>query len=119
MSGTFYKKGSWNGICDVCSFKFKFTELRKRWDGLVVCEKDFEHDHPQKYIRVRESGLSVPVIRNRAADVFIGPVCTIWGSSAYAGIAEAGCSRAGEASIPYQTLVELKAASVVPDGPFN
>jgi len=118
MPGTYYKHGSHNIICDVCGYKFKFSEVKKDWRGLIVCEKDFEHDHPQKYIRVRESGLSVPVIRNRAADVFI-PVCTAWGSSAYAGLAEAGCARAGEASIPYQTLVELKAASVVPDGPFN
>ena len=118
MPGTYFKSGSYNGICDVCSFKFKFTELQKRWDGLIVCQEDYENDHPQKYIRVRESGLSVPIIRDRAEDVFID-ICTAWGSSGYADLAEADCARADMSATPYLTLVELKAASVVPDGPFN
>jgi len=94
MPGTYFKKGSWNGICDVCGFKFKFTELQKRWDGLIVCHKDFEQDHPQKYIRVRESGLSVPVIRDRPADVFI-QTCTIWTSSPMADFGTADCATVG------------------------
>lgn len=118
MPGTYFKKGSYNAICDVCGHKFKFTELTKRWDGLVVCKDDFENDHPQKYIRVRESGLAVPEIRNRPADIFVN-VCTAWGASSYADLAEADCARADVTTIDYATLVALKAASVVPDGPFN
>lgn len=118
MPGTYFKKGSYNGICDVCGFKFKFTELQKRWDGLIVCHKDFEQDHPQKYIRVRESGLSVPVIRDRPEDVFVA-VCTIWGASGYADLAEADCARADASTIPYAILRALKDASDVPDGTFT
>jgi hypothetical protein len=87
---TTYKAGNWNAICDVCSFKFKATELKKRWDGLMVCEKDFELDHPQKYLRVREDRTSVPWVRPRPADVFV-PVCTVNGSSAIPGYAIPGC----------------------------
>ena len=118
MPGTYFKRGSWNGICDVCGFKFKFTELQKRWDGLICCSKDFEQDHPQKYIRVRESGLSVPVIRDRPEDVFVD-VCTLWGASGYADLAEADCARADASTISYLLLRALKDASDVPDGTFT
>ena len=73
MTRTYYKKGSHNIICDVCGGKFKFDQVKKDWRGLVVCSHDFENDHPQKYIRVRESGLAVTEIRNRPTDVFVGP----------------------------------------------
>lgn len=38
-------KGGYNAICDVCGFKYKNTQLRKRWDGLMVCEADWENRH--------------------------------------------------------------------------
>ena len=34
--------GSQNGICDECGFKFKQVDLRKKWDGLVVCRTCWE-----------------------------------------------------------------------------
>jgi hypothetical protein len=118
MPGTYFKSGSHNILCDVCGGKFKFNQVQKNWQGLIVCKKDFETDHPQKYIRVRESGLAVPEIRNRPQDVFVD-VCTAWASSGFADLAEADCARADQSAIPYTTLVMLKQASVVPDGPFN
>jgi len=90
-----YKAGNWNAICDVCSFKFKASEMKKRWDGLMVCEKDFELDHPQKYLKVREDRTSVPWVRARPADVFI-PVCTALTSASVVGFAVAGCWVAGK-----------------------
>lgn len=104
-----YKPGRWNAICDVCGFKFKSDEIKKRWDGLRVCSADFELDHPQKYLRVQEDRSSVPWIRKRPADVFV-EFCYIWGSSAFAGLAEAGCSRAGDDVPTYPVLLELKGA---------
>ena len=41
--------GGWNSICDVCGFKYKNIDLRKRWDGLMVCKDDFETRHPSDY----------------------------------------------------------------------
>ena len=40
------KPGSSNGICDICGFKFKREDLRKRWDDAVVCRKHWETKHP-------------------------------------------------------------------------
>ncbi len=90
---TYYKSGSFNAICDVCGFKFKSNEIQKRWDGLMVCSKDFEHDHPQKYLRVHERSQGLPWSRPRPEDVFV-VVCTAAGATAFADIATADCARA-------------------------
>lgn len=118
MAGTFFKRGGWNIICDVCGQKFKNDQVQKRWDGLMVCKQDFETDHPQKFIRVRESGIAVPIIRERPEDVFI-EVCTVWGRSAYADLATADCAAADEVTLPYALLAALKVDSEVPEGTFS
>lgn len=56
----YFKPGDWNAYCDVCGFKFKASQLRKRWDGHMVCEKDYEERHPQELIRMPKEDTSVP-----------------------------------------------------------
>ncbi len=90
---TYFKSGGWNALCDVCGHKFKSHELKKRWDGLMVCDADFEHDHPQKFLRVREDKIAVPWARPRPADLFVF-VCTAAGATAFTDIATADCARA-------------------------
>lgn len=55
--------GNWNALCDVCGFKFKANELRKRWDGFMVCEADYEERHPQDLIRIRPERQAAPWVR--------------------------------------------------------
>ena len=45
-----YQKGKWLVLCDVCGFQYHNTQLRKRWDGMMVCKQDFETRHPQEFI---------------------------------------------------------------------
>ena len=90
MSGDFYKKGQWNAHCDVCGFKYKSSELRKRWDGLMVCKDDFEHDHPQKYIRVTERAPSVEWVRHQSDTSYVF-VCALAGSMGAADVGTADC----------------------------
>ncbi len=45
--------GDTNAICDVCGFEYKGSELRKRWDNAMVCNKDWEPRHPQDLIKPR------------------------------------------------------------------
>jgi hypothetical protein len=45
--------GDSNGLCDVCGFKHKMSQLRKRWDGAMVCRADFELRHPQDSLKAR------------------------------------------------------------------
>lgn len=96
---TYFKPGQWNAICDVCGFRFKSDELMKRWDGLMTCHKDYEQDHPQKYLRVdAEKSQDVEYVRFEPTDTFISvsyrdpPICTAGGSTAIVGMAIAGCA---------------------------
>ena len=105
-----YKAGKWKAICDVCGFEFYNDELRKRWDGLMVCAEDFEHDHPQKYLRVREDGGSVPWVRSKPTDTFT-TVCYIFLSQSYADLSVADCMRADKQDITYAQALILQAGT--------
>ncbi len=66
----YYLQGSWNVVCQSCGMQFKSDELRKRWDGLWVCEADFESRHPQEFLRVRPDRQSPPWLAPEPEDVF-------------------------------------------------
>ena len=67
----FLKKGDWNFICDVCGFKFKASQGKRRWDGVYVCLKDFEHRHPQEKRRGIKDTQNVEWTRPESDDEFI------------------------------------------------
>lgn len=52
----------WHVICPVCGFQYKSNELKKRWDGLMVCEKDWERRHPVDFYNVKGEDTSVPYV---------------------------------------------------------
>lgn len=66
-----YRPGDWNIICDVCGFKLKASKSRQRWDGLVVCQADWEARHPMDFIKTPTDKISVPFSRPRPPDVFV------------------------------------------------
>lgn len=68
---THYAPGDWNGLCGVCGFKYKFSDLRRRWDGLFVCRKDYEPRQPQDFVRAVPDRQAVPVTRPERANTFI------------------------------------------------
>ena len=49
--------------CDECGFVYRYSEMKKRWDGAMVCSKDFEPKHPQESVRARSDKIHVPVAR--------------------------------------------------------
>jgi hypothetical protein len=65
--------GDYNAICDVCGFKFKASELRRRWDGMMVCLLDYEERHPQDLIKIRPDRQAVPWSRPEPTDTFVTP----------------------------------------------
>lgn len=67
----YYVAGDWNAICDVCGFEFKASMLKKRWDGVMVCDKDYETRHPQDFLRVAKEEIAPPWTRPEPEDVFI------------------------------------------------
>jgi hypothetical protein len=63
--------GNWNAICDVCGGKFKSSELKRRWDGYMVCSSDYEQRHPQDLIRLRPERQATPWVRPVQPIVFM------------------------------------------------
>ena len=76
MSDNVYKQGDWNAICDICGFKFKASQLRRDYDGRMVCREDWSPKHPQRDLRSVRDDQSVPWTRPEPEDNFIdrGPV---------------------------------------------
>lgn len=70
MTKNYYISGEFNVICDVCSKKIKASDAKQRWDGLIVCPSDFEHRHPQDYVRAKTDKITVPFTRPRPVDGF-------------------------------------------------
>ena len=67
----YYKRGDYNAICDVCGFKYKASQLKKRWDGLYVCEQDWETRHPQEFLRTKPDIQTPAWTRPEQTDTFI------------------------------------------------
>ena len=63
--------GGWLTICDACGRKFKESELRKRWDGLMVCRGDWEVRQPQDYVRGVADIQAPPYVRPEQANRFV------------------------------------------------
>ena len=82
--------GGWSAICDVCGFKYKNSDLRKRWDNLMVCKDDWEIRHPQDFVRGVPDNQNVPYSRTDTTP--LGSSC---GPSNVAGQAVAGCAITG------------------------
>lgn len=39
----------WNAQCDRCDMKFKNVDLKKEWNGLMVCRDCYEPRHPSDF----------------------------------------------------------------------
>ena len=97
--------GTWAVNCDVCGFRFPSDKLRKRWDGVMACDKDWEPRHPQTLIKVRGE-TAVPSYVRHNPDEFV-LACDISSSSCYAGLGQAGCMKAGNQQFTYAYLLDL------------
>lgn len=113
MSTSRYVHGAWNAICDSCGFQKKSFELRRRWDGFMVCaDTCWETDHPQKYLRVEEEEVNLPFTRPEPEPTYVH-ICWIYERAAYADLGTADCMVADLASPSYGFLNQLK----IDDGP--
>lgn len=94
MPRTWFVSGDWNAICDVCGFRYKASQLRKRWDGLMVCTHDWEPRHPQDFIKPIKERIGVPWTRPNPEPVFVN-VCSLTAVNALPGLGTGGCMIAG------------------------
>lgn len=65
--------GDSKSCCDVCGFDYKQSQLRKRWDGAMVCEPDWEPRHPQDSLKARPERNNVKDARPAPAYHFVEP----------------------------------------------
>ncbi len=71
MDETGYIPGDPLAVCDICGFRFHMSQTRKTWDGLRVCEKDYDPKHPQLTIRGIPDRQAVYDGRPEPKDVFV------------------------------------------------
>lgn len=76
MSVSGYIAGDPWRICDRCGFRYRFSQTFRTWDGLYVCEADFETRHPQDFVRGRKDNQIAPNARPEPLDTVIGPLLT-------------------------------------------
>lgn len=107
-----WRPGVWSAICDRCGFEYNSDQIQTEWTGLKVCSKCWESRHPQDLIRVQPEKIVPPWTRPEQEDVFTY-VCDQCTSSAYTGLAAAGCATVG--NTPSHELLETY-AECVPDG---
>lgn len=56
-------------------FKYRAEKMRKRWDGQMVCEADWEMRHPLDFMRARpEDSQTVPFSNKENVDMEIPDV---------------------------------------------
>jgi hypothetical protein len=58
----------YQAICDVCGWKFEASMLRKRWDGFMVCEKDWEPRNILDFYRPRSDAHKLPWTRPESSN---------------------------------------------------
>jgi hypothetical protein len=46
-------------ICDECGLRYRRSQVLERWDGFLVCKKDWEPRHPQEFVRGRVDKIAV------------------------------------------------------------
>ena len=74
MENTYYKPGTWSAICDRCGVKFKSDQLRKTWDGFLVCKADYETRHVADFIKAPKPIPALPWTRPEVTtDTYCGP----------------------------------------------
>jgi len=100
----------YRAICDQCASEYKLSQLRKRFDGAIVCPSCWEPRHPQEHIRPRREPQPPRNVRPDREPVYI-QTCPTTGVTATAGYAVVGCSVVGNAtvidpSVPEATVAE-------------
>lgn len=110
--------GNWKVTCHVCGFWYPSSEIKKRWDGVLCCPKDWETRHPQTLIKIRgERAFPSFASKDASPDPELD-VCYLDGSSGYAGLGQAGCMQAGNTTFSYTFLLGLEGNGHGP-GTFN
>lgn len=75
-TGSNYRAGGNYAVCDECGVVYRMRELRKRWDGALVCPRDWEARHPQEQIRGVADKMRVKEARVELFKPILNDQCT-------------------------------------------
>ncbi len=89
-SPTRYVRGQWKAVCDVCGQRFDNIDMQKRWDGLMVCKRDWEPRQPQDFVRAKVDIQSLPWTRPESTEYTFIPVSNPYVAGNLAGYLIAG-----------------------------
>ncbi len=106
-----YKPGNNWVECQVCGFDIRAFDIKKRWDGVLVCPKDFELRHEQDFLRVPKETPAPNIVNPESAVVEVSGYCTATGRKAIVGLAVVGCAIVGSGA--------EGSYNDVPDGTFD
>lgn len=87
--------GTWKVVCDVCGIQHSSDQIKKRWDGLMVCEKDWEERHPQTLYKYRPHTSVPDIIRVEPDNGQVLLSCDAFSIIPRASFAVAGCAIVG------------------------
>jgi len=71
MARDYYRRGEYKATCDRCGFRFWASQLRKEWDGVMVCSRCWEPRNAQELVRPIKDDSAVPWSRPETPDVFV------------------------------------------------
>ena len=64
-------------VCDVCGFVFKEDKLKQRWDGFMVCDKDWEVRHPMDFFKAKpDKSINAPWVNPPPEEISVAPTYT-------------------------------------------
>ena len=103
--------GNWKVTCDVCGFWFPSGEVKKRWDGLIVCDKDYEERHPSTLYKYHEHPSVPSFVRKDPLDTFV-LICDLISVQARAEYGTAGCATVGRYYDDMESILDLAMPSM-------
>ena len=103
--------GNWKVACDVCDFWFPSSDIQMRWDGLIVCPKDYETRHEQTLYNYKPHTSVPSFVRKDPEDEFVF-VCDFISNQARAEYGTAGCATVGRFELDLSDEIATASANM-------
>ncbi len=58
-----YKLGDWFVFCDVCDCRIFGSDALRKWNGMYVCQQDWETQNPQDFLKPHIEHREAPIKR--------------------------------------------------------